>query len=176
MIIKKIPLMIKIIIIHILFLLLHYLYDWFPNGVTAIFSGINESVYQHMKIGYFAYIIFALGEFLITKKSIKSFDQYLYSRLFSASFLPLMILVIYLSGPLVFGRLESVVLEVVFANIALLASSFITLIVEIHIESTKPGILFRSAISALFVLSFAQFIVFTKQVPWYDVFAIPPGY
>lgn len=176
MIIKKIPLLIKIIIIHILFILLHYLYDWFPNGFTAIFSGINESVYQHMKIGYFAYIIFALAEFLITRESIKSFDQYLYSRLFSASFLPLVILVIYLCGPLMFGHLESVTSEVFFANTALLASSFTTLIVERHIESTKPSILFRSVITALFALSLAQFIVFTKQVPWYDVFAIPPGY
>lgn len=50
---KKIPLLVKIILIHIIFMLLHYLYDWYPNDSTAIFSGINESVYQHMKIGFF---------------------------------------------------------------------------------------------------------------------------
>ena len=47
---RKFPLILKIVLFQLLFLLLHYLYDWFPNSITTIFSGINESVYQHMKI------------------------------------------------------------------------------------------------------------------------------
>jgi len=43
---------------------LHYCYDWFPNVFIQIFSGINESFFQHWKIGYYSYINFSIGEFL----------------------------------------------------------------------------------------------------------------
>ena len=63
---RKLPLFAWIIICQFVFLLLHYLYDWFPGSVSAIFSGINESVYQHMKIGFFSALIVVLIEVVIT--------------------------------------------------------------------------------------------------------------
>lgn len=174
--VRKIPLLLKIIIIHLLFIFLHYLYDWFPNGLTAIISGTNESVYQHMKIGFFAYLLFALIEYASIRKSITAFDKYFYSRLFSATYLPLAMMVIYLFGPLVFGQIESMVSEIIFANIALLATSFTTLVVEAHVERTHFNNVFRFVIIALFLLSLAQFVTFTYTLPWFDIFAIPPGY
>lgn len=174
--VKKIPLLTKIVLIHIIFILLHYLYDWFPNRFTALFSGINESVYQHMKIGFFAYVIFALIEYSLTRKSISDFAQYFFSRLFSATYLPLVMVVIYLFGPLVFGQFENVTFEIVFANIAILATSFSTLTIERQIENSKAGNAFRFVTIALFVLLLFQFFVFTNKLPWFDVFAIPPGY
>lgn len=173
---KKIPLLVKIIIIHIIFILLHYLYDWFSNDFTAIISGINESVFQHMKIGFFSYLIFVLIEFILTRKSVTIFSSYIYSRLFSATYLPLVMMVIYLFGPLVFGQFETITYDVIFANIALLATSFTTLVIENQIEKSRPGHLFRFVVITLFVLSFAEFIVFTLELPWFDIFAIPPGY
>ena len=174
--VKKIPLLVKVLILHVIFMLFHYLYDWFPNGFTAIFSGINESVYQHMKICFFTYILFALIEFLIVRKSIKKADQYFFSRLFSITYFPLVMLVIYLIGPLVFGHIESMLFEIVFANIALIASSLTTLIVEKQVEGSKPSTAFKVVIIILFVLSFAQFVVFTQELPWFDIFATPPGW
>jgi hypothetical protein len=167
---------VKLLIIHIIFILLHYLYDWLPGGFTAVFSGINESVYQHLKIGFFAYLIFALIEYLLTRKSINDFGTFLYTRLFSATYLPLVMMLIYLSGPLLFGHVENMAIEVIFANLALLATSFTTLIVEGQVEKSKPGVGFRVVILALFVLSLVEFIVFTNKLPWFDIFAIPPGY
>ena len=41
----------------IIFLILHYLYEWFPNIITQIFSGTDESLYQHLKIGFYDYLI-----------------------------------------------------------------------------------------------------------------------
>lgn len=41
--------------------LLHFLYDW-TNGnvVAALFSGVNESTWEHMKLMYFPLFLFAL--------------------------------------------------------------------------------------------------------------------
>ena len=173
---KKLPLIIKLLLIQAIFLVLHYLYDWFPNSLTAIFSGINESVYQHMKIGFFTYIVYGMIEFLITKRSIQSLNRHVYSRLFSATYFPLVMMPIYLLGPLLFGQSENMLFEIIFANIALLATSFSTLVLEGHIEKAKLELAFRVVIIALFVISLAQYIVFTYRLPWFDIFAIPPGY
>ena len=172
----QIPRFVKIIIIHILFVFLHYLYDWFPSQFSAILSGTNESVYQHMKIGFFAYILFALIEYVITRKSITDFGKHLYSRLFSATYLPLIMMVIYLFSPLVFGHVENVLFEIIFANFALIGTSFTMLVVEKHIENANSNYLFRFVTVALFLLSLAQYVTFTYELPWFDIFAIPPGY
>ena len=43
--------------------LLHFVFDW-SNGniVTSLFSAVNESIWEHMKLLYFPMVIFALYE------------------------------------------------------------------------------------------------------------------
>lgn len=36
--------------------LLHDLYDWFPNPLTALISPVNESVWEHMKLLFWPYL------------------------------------------------------------------------------------------------------------------------
>ncbi len=174
--IKKIPFIIKLLLIQLIFILLHYLYDWFPGTFMSIFSGTNESVYQHMKIGFFSYLIFALVEYLLTRKSISSVSQFVYTRLFSAVYFPLAIMLIYLFCPLVLGHVTSMLIEIIFANLALLATSFTTLVVEEHVQKAEISPRFRVVILLLFALSLAQFITFTFKLPWFDIFAVPPGW
>lgn len=40
--------------------LLHFLYDWWPNAVTALFSPVKESLWEHVKIVYWPYLAAAL--------------------------------------------------------------------------------------------------------------------
>ena len=41
--------------------LLHFLYDWTNQSVLAApFSGVNESTWEHMKLFYFPWLLFAL--------------------------------------------------------------------------------------------------------------------
>lgn len=39
---------------------LHFLYTWMPNGVTALFSPISESLWEHVKILFWPYLLAAL--------------------------------------------------------------------------------------------------------------------
>ena len=49
--------------------LLHFLYEWTNESVlTAPFSGVNESTWEHMKIFFFPYVLFALAEFFALRK------------------------------------------------------------------------------------------------------------
>lgn len=40
--------------------LLHFLYDWFPNPVTALLSPVRESIWEHLKILYLPLLLAAL--------------------------------------------------------------------------------------------------------------------
>ena len=39
--------------------LLHFLYGWFPNALTALFSPVNESLWEHIKILLWPYLLAA---------------------------------------------------------------------------------------------------------------------
>ncbi|MGI6498480.1 MAG: DUF6512 family protein [Oscillospiraceae bacterium] len=38
---------------------LHFLYSFFPNPVTALFSPVRESVWEHVKLVYWSYLLVA---------------------------------------------------------------------------------------------------------------------
>ena len=53
--------------------LLHYLYEWTGESVwVAPFSGVNESVWEHMKLLYFPLLIFAL----IQSRFFKEYESF----------------------------------------------------------------------------------------------------
>ena len=170
------PLLLWILIYQSVYLILHYLYDWFPGIITRIISGIDESVYQHMKIGFFSAIIIFIIEYIIMRKHIEFKEHFIYSRIFLCVFLPLAIFVVYLLGPLIFIKIESILGEIIFANIALLASSFSSIVISRHIEKTQPELHFRIVLIFLFISSLVQYMVFTNRLPWFDIFQVPPGW
>ena len=53
--------------------LLHFLYDWTNNTIMALFSGVNESVWEHMKILFFPMFIFALIQSKFFAKQYNNF-------------------------------------------------------------------------------------------------------
>ena len=64
----------KIKIINVVFLFLlsflwHFMYDWFPNNIFALFFPVNESIWEHMKIIYFCLFMGSILEFVLCKKN-----------------------------------------------------------------------------------------------------------
>ena len=54
--------------------ILHFLYEWTNNNkFVAIFSGINESTWEHIKLLFFPMFIFALIENKCFKKEYENF-------------------------------------------------------------------------------------------------------
>lgn len=172
----KFPLYLKVILFQLIFLLLHYLYDWFPNNLVAIFSGTDESVYQHLKIGFFSYILLTGIEYLFIKKSISSITQFIIARLFTNVYITWVMTVCFLISPLIFVKIHSIPGEIIFANVALLLTSFFSFTAERHVEKSKPDRWMIGVSIFLFLLVLVQFIVFTNRLPWFDLFAIPEGW
>ena len=53
--------------------LLHFLYDWTNSRFIALFSAVNESIWEHMKLLFFPMIVFAIFESFYFSKEYKSF-------------------------------------------------------------------------------------------------------
>jgi len=160
----------------VLFLVIHYLYDWFPGSLTYFLGSTNESVFQHMKAGFYTYIALTVIEYALANQVIPSKSRYVYARLFGAAILPLLMLVYFLMGPAMFVKIESIPLEVLFANLALVATSSSTFLLEGLFEKSELSTGLKWMIILLFMLTAMQYVIFNYRLPWFDVFAIPPGW
>jgi cell shape-determining protein MreD len=172
---KDLPVLIKALINQTMFLGLHYAYDFFPTKFVTLFSGVNESVFQHLKIGYFAYILTHLVEYIL-RKNKESTKNFIYARIFSTVLLPWIMFLLFFLPEAVFGKVENVIVEIVLANIVLFLTSVLTIVIERHIEQITPSKSYIWASTVLFLVAGFLFIIYTFRLPWFDVFAIPPGW
>lgn len=171
---ERFPLWIKVLILQVAFLLLHFLYDWVPGPLTAIVSGTNESTYQHMKIAFFAYIFVSLLEYLLVRKRLTAPVRFLYARALTAVILPLLVIPWYYTSAAYFVRIKSLILEILFANVATILNSVSGVLIEQHLEQMSFSRGLKWCTAALFLITLSEFIIFTYRLPWLDVFANPP--
>lgn len=173
---RRLPILVKVIILQVVFLVLHYAYEWFPGSLTFFISATNESIYQHMKIAFYAYFLFALLEYALKGPAAIEKSRFLYARLLGLVLIPLLVLPCFLLESVLFVKIESIPLEVIFANLALAATSASTLLL---VEAFETGKISRGAQWALLILFFVtalEFATFNYRLPWFDIFAIPPGW
>lgn len=60
-------------IVFVIATFLHFLYDLSPSVLTSLFSAVNESIWEHIKIFTIAYLFYAFIEFLWAKPLLKRF-------------------------------------------------------------------------------------------------------
>ncbi len=60
---------IAFIVIGLLGTLLHFVYDLSnENAIVGIFSAVNESIWEHQKLLYWAAVIYSIGEYLLLER------------------------------------------------------------------------------------------------------------
>lgn len=121
---KKKYIWINTIGIFLLSFLCHFIYDWFPNQITAIFFPVNESIWEHVKMLYTTIILFGIIEYFIYKKNRISLHHF-FTTLFCSAFLNLIILlVLYL--PIYYLFKEHMITTIVILFLSILLSQIIT--------------------------------------------------
>lgn len=54
--------------------LLHFLFDWTgENAAIALFSAVNESIWEHLKLLFYPMLFFALGEYFAWGRETEAF-------------------------------------------------------------------------------------------------------
>lgn len=108
------------ILIFLISTFVHNLYTWFSNSFTLIFSPINESIWEHMKMIFTSYIIFAFIKYIYFK--IKKIDtsNIFFNELILSILNIIIFLIIYLPIYYLFGENLFITLIMYFITIFLI--------------------------------------------------------
>ncbi|MBN1801579.1 MAG: hypothetical protein JW891_08750 [Candidatus Lokiarchaeota archaeon] len=173
---NKYYIFIKALVYLVIFSFLHFAYDISQeNIVVGIFSGTDESVFQHMKIGFYSYLILTVIEYLIFMKQINKggMDKFLYSRLLSAILLSWFMIVLYLIAALFFQEQPPLEFEIFYSIIMGYISILPVLMLEIWYEKFEFPKQIKYLIIFFVILLVLEFTLFTFNKPWHDIFLEP---
>jgi len=110
--------------IFLLCFLFHFIYDWLPCTLTAIFFPVNESIWEHMKLLFSAVCFYGIIDYIILQKlNIK------YNNFFTALFVSaLTIIPIYLIMflPIYYKIGENMVITIGIMLISIIISQVIS--------------------------------------------------
>lgn len=157
----------RFLFISVLGVLLHFTYEWSgDNPIVALFSAVNESTWEHLKLLFFPMLLLTIIELLFTEKRQLP-SNYLFARTIGIlSGMAFIVIAFYtLTG--VFAKLPNAV------NIALyFLGVFLALCIENKINRGNSQN--HSAFAAIVLLALTiAFFVFTKYPPSIGLFANP---
>ena len=156
-----------------IYVILHYGYELTHWAFLAPFCGINESVFQHLKMAFWAYLLASVIEYLVVRRKFNKRETFWYPRLISTTILPYFTMLIWYLAPAIFGRIEFLLLEVAWATFSTYFSAVIAGRMERNIEEIKMNSILKIIILILFIVSAFLFVRFTYKPPWIDLFIDP---
>lgn len=147
---------------------LHFAYDLSGNSdFVAIFSAVNESTWEHLKLLFFPVMLFAVAEYFIYGKNFSNFWS---SKLISLLLGMLSIVVVFYTYTGVFNGSNSIL------NIALfITSTIFTYWLNCKfLENGSFDSAFLNKISVIAaVILFVMFWVYTFNTPMLNIFKDP---
>jgi hypothetical protein len=141
----------------------HEINSWFPNTLPGLIFGEHfESVYTHMKMLFYAYMVVALIDYIVHRKTIK-LEAFVYARMLILSSVPWMMIVMYY----VFEAAS-----IPLGNAELYWGIFMTLIgiyFSIRLEEPFEAMPLRGGVKALIAVTFVSSLItytgFSFHVP-----------
>jgi len=147
--------------------LLHFTFEWSGyQPIVGAFSAVNESVWEHLKLGFWPALLYAIIEYRLVKKETNNF-------FLAKTVVPYAIIIII---PVIFYSYTSITGESIFLIdilsfiIAVIIGQFLSYRLLTHKQ--LPDKLEKAAILALLLLGVA-FIVFTFYPPHLPIFQDP---
>jgi len=170
---KTMRVYVKVIIYLAIFSILHFGYDLTHWNFLVPICGIDESVFQHLKMAFWAYLFTSIIEYFLSRKRFGKRESFWYTRLLSTVILPWFIVLIWYVVPALFGKVESLIVDLVWAIFSTFLSAILAITVERSIEDIKAALSFKLVILFLFIISAFLYVWFTYQPPWIDLFVNP---
>lgn len=146
--------------------LFHFLYDWsHQNAIVGLFTPVNESVWEHIKLLYFPMLLFAV---FATRKWKSFFPCIGYALSAGILFGCLLIPVLYYTYTGIFG------VQITAVDIAIFyISTFTAFLSAYHLANTCRGQKQNRLVRPLVILLGAAFFTFTFFPPALPLFASP---
>lgn len=153
-----------------IFSILHFGYDFTHWDFLVPLCGIDESVFQHLKMAFWAYLIASLIEYFLIRRNVSKIKNFWYPRILSTIIVPWFIFIIWYLVPALWGKVESLRLEVFWSVLVTILSGIIGGMMEKNIEGKDFNSSFKIVILILFIVSAFLYIWFTYKPPWIDLF------
>ena len=116
---------------------LHFLYDFFPNILTSIISPVNESVFEHTKMMFSAYIISGIIYSFVSKKDF-------FKVMFSFSLIGLasiaLFLLVYIPIYLIFK--ENMIVTLIILYLSIFASQILCYYILFYSKIKYQNVIF----------------------------------
>ena len=123
-----------------------------------------------------AWGLVSLGEFLIFRKKEADPINFGLTRVASTLFYCWTMFILFFTPPAYYGKYPNDLIEIVSANIVLYATSVFAGIFEFELARIKLSQAFRVAVIILTLIFMSLLVIYSFRLPWFDVFAIPPGW
>lgn len=162
----------KAILYLMVFSVLHFGYETLRWPFLIPFCGVDESVFEHLKMGFWAYSIVSVIEYFLVRKKIQR-ESFWQSRILSAVLVPWFIVIVWYMVPAIFGHVESLTFELIWAFIVTFISAIMASSFEKNIQKISLGKGTKITIIILFVLSIIFYTRFSFSKPWIDLFINP---
>ena len=155
------------IFIIILGSILHFTFELSGHQpVVGVFSAVNESVWEHLKLGFWPALVYAVIEYRYLKKSTNNF---LFAKTVGIYLIPIIIAILFYSYTAILG--ESVlVIDILTFVIAVIAGQLASYRLLTYRELSEN--LNKISLVALVLLGVA-FVIFTFYPPHLPIFKDP---
>jgi hypothetical protein len=163
-------LILKAISFQVLYILLHFSYVFFPLPVLVLISGTSEAFFEHLKIGFYAYILLCGLEYLVRYRRISDKSRFFASRLFTTILIPWFIFIYWYISAAVYGKMPNDIWEIIYANISVFVVMVFVGILERNFEAISFTRGAKIVLCITFIILVVLFTVFTFHMPWTDVF------
>lgn len=142
----------------------HFVYDKFPNDLTALFFPVNESIWEHMKMLFTTFILFHTLELIYLYYKKIDTNNYLLGMFISALISIPIYLIMYLPIYYTIGENMIITFIILFTTIAIVEYIYYKIINKEHFK--HGGII---AIAGI-IIAYIIFGILTYNPPKYDLF------
>ncbi|MCS7241128.1 DUF6512 family protein [Candidatus Caldatribacterium sp.] len=156
------------------YVLLHFAYEATGWEVLRPIAGTNESVFEHLKIGFFAYFFASLGEFAFLKRRPIRPREFWTSRLLATWSVPWTVVSVWYLAYAFTGKPLPLFAELLWALVVTFLSGIFGALIERGIEDNWIPQEVKGVLVVLFLTALAFFVAFTYRAPVFDLF-VPPS-
>ncbi len=163
----------KTVLFWAVFMLLYFAYRFFPILPLSLICSTTESNFQHYKSTFFAFLILDVIEYAIYRRQLQDKKRHILSRLTATTFAPWIVFLLWYLAPAIYGRMPTIPLEIIYANIITLSVGYFVSSLEQGFAQIRYTRNLSTLILILFTASIVLYISFTFKLPWADVFIEP---
>ena len=159
---------IKVISAWALYVFMHFTFKLFPSPFTAFLGRTEETIYTHMKMAFFSYLIinvifYAAGRF-------RKQGQSVYAGMLANCIYPYLAFFIWMIVPALFGQIYVPAAEVIYSNLILALCLYMTVSMENNFSRLSWSNSGKAVIIFFFVTSCVLYTAMTLNKPAIELF------